>query len=587
MNNIEALIKNFPSVPGVYLYQDKSGKVIYIGKAKNLKKRVSSYFNKQQLDPKTKLLVSKINNISSIVTNSEAEALLLEDSLIKKYKPKYNIDLKDDKRFPYFCLDLTQQYPRLNIVRQRKKDKAKYFGPYAGSITDTLKVIEKVFRLRKCKNINKKGCLYLQLGQCLGPCQSNDQQAYNSEVKGLISFLSGNFQALLEQIKSEMNKASQNEEYEKAAVLRDKLEYLTKVSEKQTVVAPDLAKRDIWNFANNDKYFVAQVLMMQNGRITGSKSFSMINDQNIDGDFPERTILNFYQTEGVPQEIIAPPELELAALKEWLENNNTKLLQPGQGFRAGLLKLARKNVLKIIQDKMLASLKENKSLVQLKALQSILGLDVLPARIECFDISNIQGHDTVAAMTVFANGFPDKNQYRRFHLEQEAPNDFAAMEQVLNRRYYKVMTGEAVSPALIVIDGGKGQLNIAAQVLKKYQLKIPVIGLAKKNEEIFLPGRMNPLTLKRSSPALKLIQSIRDEAHRFAINFHRQKRSKRFFSSSLDKIPGLGPKGREKLIKKYKTIETIKEQTLEELSKVINRKQAKAVVKYFTAGETN
>lgn len=580
MDKLAKIIERLPHAPGVYLYQDKAGKIIYVGKAKDLKKRVSSYFVRTEKDPKTKLLVSKIDNLSTIVTNSEAEALLLEDSLVKQHRPKFNIDLKDDKRYPYFRLDMKDKYPRLSIVRQRKKDGAKYFGPYAGSIGDTLKTINKIFRLRKCQTLNKKGCLYLQLGQCLGPCLVPLEKEYAQEVKNLINFLEADYAEIIAALEAEMKELAKNERFEKAAELRDRWQYLRKISEHQHVVAPDLKRRDIWGFAENSKYTVAQVLMMIKGRIVGTIDFSSANE-SADQNVLERTILHYYQETELPEEVLVAPQFETAGLAQWLGAKQVKLLQPQSGFRADLLKLARKNVLKRLQDKMLNELRGKKEEGRVKALQEALKLEIAPARIDCFDISNFQGKDTVAAMTVMRNGRPDKNEYRKYHLEQEEANDFAAMEQVLNRRYYKVLTGEAERPDLIVIDGGKGQLGVAVQVLKKFELTIPVIGLAKKNEEIFLPQRANPIVLKKSNPALHLIQELRDEAHRFAIQFHRQKRDKRIMGSALDDIPGIGPAARKKLFEHFGSLERIKSAANEELQKVVNVKQADSIVKWF------
>jgi excinuclease ABC subunit C len=580
MDKVQEIIKRLPHAPGVYLYQDKAGKIIYVGKAKDLKKRVSSYFVRTEKDPKTKLLVSKIDNLSTIVTNSEAEALLLEDSLVKQHCPKFNIDLKDDKRYPYFRLDMKDKYPRLSIVRQRKKDGAKYFGPYAGSIGDTLKTINKIFRLRKCQTLNKKGCLYLQLGQCLGPCLAPLEKEYAQEVQNLINFLEGNYAEIISAIEKEIKDLADKEQFEKAAEFRDRWRYLKKISEQQHVVAPDLKRRDIWGVAENSKYAVAQVLMMIKGRIAGTIDFSSAAE-SADQNVFERTLLRYYQETELPEEVIFAPQFETEGLAQWLAERQVKLLQPKSGFRADLLKLARKNVLKILKDKMLGELRGKKEEGRVKALQEALKLEIAPARIDCFDISNFQGKDTVAAMTVMRNGRPDKNEYRKYHLEQEYPNDFAAMEQVLNRRYYKVLTGEAERPDLIVIDGGKGQLGVAVQVLKKFELSIPVIGLAKKNEEIFLPQRVNPIVLKKNNPALHLIQELRDEAHRFAISFHRHKRDLRIMRSALEDIPGLGPKTRAKLVAYFGSLEGVKSASPEALRKVINIKQAEAVVEYF------
>lgn len=574
-----------PHQPGVYIYTNAAGKIIYVGKAKNLKKRVASYFNHGDQDAKTAKLVEQIENISTIVTNSEMEALLLEDSLVKKHQPRYNINLKDDKNYPYFKINVRDQYPRLSIVRQRQKDGALYFGPYAGSLAESLKILNKIFGLRKCRHQNlnkiKKSCLYHQLGQCLAPCVNNLPAEYQQELEGVISFLQGSPKKLQNQLAVKMQELAKKQEYEKAAEMRDRIKALDRIAAKQTVIAPDSLARDIWCFIEDEYFLVAHVLFMQNGKITGSREFATRQHENFDENYFWRLLVGYYQyLENLPVELVLK-EIPPTEIVHWFTDKNIKLKTPQSGFRADLLKIARHNALKTIRDKHLLAFPKDLASAGLLELQQALRLPNPSVIIVCFDISNIQGSDTVAAMSVLRNGRPDKSAYRRFIIDQFTPNDFAAMDEVLNRRLYKVKTGEAEKPDLIVVDGGKGQLSVAVNVLKKYALPIPVIGLAKKDEELFLPGQKNPLRLKKSSAGLKLLQQVRDEAHRFAITFHKQRRKKRTLQSELIQIKGLGEKRAQKLLKAFGSLDKIAQATEQELNQVINRQLAKAIVEYF------
>lgn len=517
-----------PEKPGVYQYYDKQGKLLYVGKAINLKKRVASYFvERKDRDPKTAMLVTQIASLSTIVTTSEAEALLLEDSLIKKHQPPYNIDLKDNKNYPYFRLALNEKYPRLTIVRKRAKDGAKYFGPYPGSLRDTLKTINQLFKLCKCKKPMQKKCLYQQLGQCLAPCQNNIAELYAKEVEKVSTFLDGGYEKLIDQLTKEMQILSKELNFEEAAQIRDKLKTLERIASKQAVIAPDKIRRDIWYFTHNERLAVGTVIVMEFGRIISVQSFygkifATITDNGstkngeaivewsagLYRDERERLLANYYNEHERPTEIILPEDYR-------------------SGFRYELLQIARRNALKALQDRMLEELSDRSPAKGLQRLQEILNLDKLPERIDCFDISHIQGSETVASMSVFRNGLPDKNSYRRYILTQTSPDDFASMQEVLSRRYLKVATGETERPDFILIDGGKGQLAIASRVLATLNLSLPHISLAKEQEEIFFPGRKNALSLKRADPGLRILQQLRDEAHRFAVSFHRLRRKKR------------------------------------------------------------
>ncbi len=514
-------IARLPEKPGVYQYYDQKGTLLYIGKALNLKKRVSSYFlERNNRDIKTSILVEQIHSVSTIVTNTEGEALLLEDSLIKKHQPPYNIDLKDNKNYPYFRLSTNEQYPRLTIVRTRIRDGAKYFGPYPGSMREALKTINQIFKLCKCrptrtlpaKERRAKSCLYQQLNQCLAPCQKNCTELYVSEVKKVITFLEGGYEELIEALTKEMELLSKNLRFEEAALLRDKLKTLKHIASKQSVITPDKTRRDIWYFAHNEAIAVGTVIIMEHGRIIAVQHFYGKVGLGVEDDYAERFILSYYTEHEKPTEVILPNDYK-------------------SGFRYELLQIARRNALKALQDRMLENLTDRSPAKGLQRLQEILNLEKIPERIDCFDISHIQGSETVASMSVFRNGLPDKTAYRRYILEQNSPDDFASMQEVLSRRFLKVATGEAERPDIILIDGGKGQLAIAIRVLETLGLLIPLISIAKAQEEIFFPGRKNPLILKRTDPGLRLLQRLRDEAHRFAISFHRLRRKKRMLPS--------------------------------------------------------
>lgn len=382
-----------------------------------------------------------------------------------------------------------------------------------------------------------------------------------------------------------MTDYSKTLDYEKAADIRDKLATLQKVINKQNVIAPDNIQRDIWFFLEHPKFMIAHVLYMQNSRIIGSQEYSAKTKQNFDENYFERLLMSHYQySEEPPREIITnltPKEAVTNLLPKYFEQKGIKLQSPKTGFRAELLQIAQKNARKILHTKLLVSGTGSTVQLGLEKLQHIFNLKQLPQRIDCFDISNIQGSDTVASMTVLRNGKPDKKSYRKYIIDQDTPNDFAAMEEVLTRRYYKVMTGEGEKPNLTIVDGGKGQLSMAVRVMKKFDLDISLVGIAKREEELFVPGRANPIVLKKSDPALKLIQQIRNEAHRFAVTFHKSRRKKRFFKSELSEISGIGPAAQQKLLKHFGSIEKVKTAATKQLTGIVNSKQAQAIVEYF------
>ncbi|GBR76490.1 excinuclease ABC subunit C [Candidatus Termititenax persephonae] len=521
--HIAKLLKNLPAQPGVYLHLDAKGRLLYVGKAKNLKKRVSSYFHGAK-DAKTAALAAKIAEVSTIVTQSETEALLLEDSLIKKHKPPYNIDLKDDKRYPYLKLT-AEKYPRLIIARQRFSDGGKYFGPYAGSVRDALRAVQGIFGLRRCKTLGKKTCLYCQIGQCLAPCTGERDTAYQKETAALTDFLRGDYGTLSADLQARMAEAAQVMDYEGAAHCRDKLQALDRVMTTQTVVAPDQLSRDVWGFAAGQNIWAAVLLRTQNGRIIGSRSFSASSARALTDDALERLLLRFYDEEPVPTEIILPPDGALGLPADWADARQVKIWRPQSGFRHDFVRMGIYNARKYLQERIMSQLREASPADGLKRLQEILKMEALPRRIECYDISHIQGSETVASQAVLIDGLPGKSEYRKYIINQDHPDDFASMEEVLTRRCMRLDDGNR--PDLVVIDGGKGQLGVAVRVWQNFQLSIPLCALAKREEEVFVPRRSEPLVLPRRDAGLRLLQTVRDEAHRFAVSFHRLRRKKR------------------------------------------------------------
>lgn len=517
------ILRLLPSKPGVYMYYAAAGRLLYIGKARDLKKRVNSYFHGEK-DPKTAALVAKITDISTIVTRSETEALLLEDSLIKKHKPPYNIDLKDDKNYPYLKLT-AEKYPRLIVVRQRLADSSKYFGPYAGSVREAQRAVQNIFTLRRCKTLGRKPCLYFQIGQCSAPCTGGKDELYQKEIKALTDFLRGDYEKLSAELTQQMNTAARELDYESAGRCRDRLRALERVMVSQTVVAPDKISRDVWGFAAGQNICTAVVLRIQNGRISGSHSFSAVSKRGVTEDERERLLLNFYAAETAPAEIILPENIAFDAFNSWAEQKNIKLWQPQSGFRYDFVQMGIHNARKYLQERIMDQLRAETPADGLTRLQEVFQLEALPRRIECFDISHIQGSETVASQAVLLDGLPAKSEYRKYIIDQDKPDDFASMEEALTRRCMHIP--DWPRPDLLVIDGGKGQLSVAVRVLKNLNLSIPLCALAKKKEEIFIPRRSDPLVLPGRDAGLRLLQTVRDEAHRFAVTFHRKRRSKR------------------------------------------------------------
>ncbi len=602
MKNYAEKLSLVTSAPGVYLMLDDAGGIIYVGKARNLKKRLSSYFkNPEQLDIKTRVLAGKIANFDTILTASEKEALILESTLIKKYRPRYNIILKDDKRYPALRLDANHPYPRLSIVRKIENDGNLYFGPFssAQAVRSTLKIVNKTFKLRKCSDrefkTRTRPCINFQMQTCLAPCCMDVKKTdYDDMAREVTLFLRGRTRELRIKIKKEMLAAAGARDFEKAAVLRDKMFAIEKTLEKQVAVTIDLKDRDVIGMAAAPEATTVTLLTIRGGYLQGAGNFTfsttMATEAEIIGSFIEQ----YYDNKNfIPSEILTPvvPE-DALLLEEWFWENKkikSKIRQPRRGKKVRLLEMALQNAEHHLKNH-IVDIDGRKAL--LARLQQRLLMNRLPQRIECFDNSNFSGTQAVSGMVVFISGKPSKSDYRKYILHAVCgSDDYAGMAEVLERRFNHK---REPYPDLLIVDGGKGQLGIALSVIRKLGLEnhFTLIGIAKKNEQkgeltdkIYTPGRMNPINWGREGDLLLFLQKIRDEAHRFAITFNRQRRSKAATVSLLDSIPGIGKKRKQSMLRHFGSLKKIRAATLEELSMLptMNRQAAEAVITALAA----
>ena len=584
-------LKGLPSASGVYLMRDHKGHVLYVGKAKNLRSRVRCYF--QSIDrhgqPKTAALVKRIKDIDFIVTDSEVEALILEDNLIKEHNPRYNVMLRDDKSFPFIKV-ANEPFPKLIVTRNREDDGARYFGPYTNvkAMRKTLETVRKVFPTRTCDNPRKwpslsRPCLDYDIQRCPGPCKGHISEAgYLEIIHQMCEFLSGRKSGLLRSLRTKMEEASDSLQYELAASIRDQIKTIHRDTVKQRMHSKGDKDQDVIGLASEGETVCISVLSIREGKLLGQDQFFLksprdgSSEEVIDA-FLARYYLTFSSKHSLPDEIIVPGfSDDTEVLNTWLTEQRGKKVSitvPQRGNKASLLGLAQRNADLQLNTRMLrnAELRERRAISPaIEALQKSLRLENPPRRIETFDISNIQGSNPVASMVCFIDGKPKKAEYRKFNIKDVVgPNDFAMMREVVGRRYKRVLDEKGPIADLVVIDGGKGQLSSAKRVLDELGLvDVPVIGLAKKLEEVFLPGQSEPTTIARTSPALKLLMQTRDEAHRFALTFHRQKRSKSMIRSALDSIPGIGPKRRQDLLVEFGSFEKIRSSSIEELAAV-------------------
>lgn len=584
MNNlIKSKLELLPTSPGCYIHKDKNGTIIYVGKAKNLRNRVRSYFRGSH-DTKTEALVSEIVDFEFIVTESNIEALLLEINLIKENKPKYNIMLKDDKSYPFIKIT-NERYPRLIITRQVKKDGGLYFGPYpdVGAANEIKRLLDRIFPFRKCTNPPSKVCFYYHLGQCMAHTVCHKDEAYFRGMAQEVSdFLKGQDDKIIDELKLKMNTAAQNMEFERAAEYRDLIQAIGTLRTKQRVMAKDLQNRDVFGYYVDKGWMCVQVFFVRQGKLIERdvNIFPYYNDP--DEDFLTY-VGQFYQEKShlIPNEILIPQDIDEEAVKALVD---TKVLKPQRGEKKQLVNLAIKNARVSLEQKFnLLEKSMEKTQGAIENLGKLLQIPT-PVRIESFDNSNIMGTSPVSAMVVFVNGKPSKKDYRKYKIKTVVgPDDYASMREVIRRRYSRVMRDGLTPPDLIVIDGGQGQVNIAKQVIQEeLGLDIPIAGLQKNDKhqthELLFGDPLQVIELSRTSQEFFLLQRIQDEVHRFAITFHRQLRSKNSFSSQLDGIEGLGPKRKQLLMKHFKSRTKIKEATVDEIVTVgIPRAVAEAV----------
>ncbi len=598
-----AKLPDLPKNPGVYIYKNTAGKIIYIGKAKNLRNRVRSYFHKRgPADAKTKAMIGNIDDMDFIITDSEAEALILEDTLIKKNRPRYNIMLKDDKSYPYIRVT-KEPYPRIFTTRKVIRDGSKYFGPIteASQLKQLIKTIRTVFHIRSCNlNITEdsiasrkhKTCLDYHIHKCQGPCEGlTSYEEYNNNVRQAIDVIIGKTKDLEKLLEEEMERLAEELRFEEAAETRNKLTYLREYTCRQKIVSTELLDRDVFAVAKIDDAACSLVFKIRDGKLTGKRHFIIPKAPGLELEEILQTTLEkwYLESDFIPKEVILPCELrEPEFIEAWLaekKGRSVEITVPKAGEKKKLVNMANTNAEFLLRDYFIALAKREQSVPRvLLSLQRDLRLKAAPARIECFDNSHIQGSELVSSMVVFENGKPNKSEYRKFKIKTVPSNDdFAAMREVVSRRYSRAVEEKQALPNLIIIDGGKGQLSAAVGILEELKIldKVTIVGLAKRLEEVFFPNDPEPVLLPKSSGSLKLIQQVRDEAHRFAITYHRKLRDKRTLRTELTEIEGLGEKTAQKLLVQFGSVGNIRNVSVEELAKAIGMKKAVKVAEYF------
>ncbi|MES2798406.1 MAG: excinuclease ABC subunit UvrC [Bacteroidota bacterium] len=589
-------VKALPEKPGVYQYFDANEKIIYVGKAKNLKKRVSSYFSKTHENAKTAILVRQIVSLRYIVVDTEADALFLENSLIKKYQPKYNIALKDDKTYPWICIK-NEPFPRIFQTRQRLHDQSKYYGPYANVrvMQTLLSLIRELYLPRTCsldlqpqkiKEKKFKVCLEYHIGNCLGPCvEQQSKESYDENFRQIEHLLKGNISSVIRFVKEKMNEHAQKQAYELANEMKQRLQLLEQFQAKSTIVSPSIHKVDVLTILDDDKSAYFNYFVLNNGSIIHSYTAEVQKKL----DETKEELISYLLPEMRERYLSDSPEV-LVELPLDLKIEGIKFTVPSRGDKKQLIELSQRNakyyrIDKTKQEKIKDPERHTQRI--LEQIQKDFRLTELPIHIECFDNSNFQGTNAVSACVVFKNAKPSKKDYRHFNVKTvEGPDDFATMEEVVYRRYKRMLDEEQSLPQLIVIDGGKGQLGAALKALEQLNLrgKVAIVGIAKRLEEIFFPGDSLPIYIDKRSESLKVIQQLRNEAHRFGITHHRDKRSKASLTSSIDHVPGIGEKNKEKLFKAFKTMKAIELANLEELINVLGTAKGKLVFEYFAKG---
>ncbi|HRT20179.1 MAG TPA: excinuclease ABC subunit UvrC [Candidatus Hydrogenedentes bacterium] len=606
----KAFLKHFdpaliPSLPGCYIMQDAKKRPIYVGKAKDLRARLRTYINEQDSRYNVTFLLRRVAHIEFLVTNTEKEALLLEDSLIKQYKPRYNIRLRDDKTYVSLRIDPAEKYPRVTIVRRYRKDGARYFGPYASAsaVRETLKLIRRFFPLRLCSDSvlrnRTRPCLYFQMGQCMGPCMGTDEAQYREVVDQVMLVLQGRTGELENRLSEQIRELAGRLEFEQAAVLRDRLLALRKTVERQrTVAVPGAEDRDVVGLCQEGRYVVVQVIFFRGGKMVGGRDYAFEGCEMPPDEFLRSFLMQYgAQTPTLPAEILAPMDLDdaetIAEILAERRGRSVTIMHPKRGDKAALLELAARNARQSFAERQLAQ-EAGRDLME--QVRKTFGMVAVPYRMECFDISNLQGGRSVGGMAVFENAVPAKARYRRYAIRTvEGQDDFAMLREVLMRRYTRAIEEDDL-PDLAVIDGGRGQLNVARAVFDDLGIgDLPVVGIAKSRSEgesrsperFFLPNRVNPVILPQHSPVVRLLAHLRDEAHRFAISYHRKRRKKATLKTSLTEIPGIGPKRARILLTRLGSLATIADSSMEAIAALpgFNETIAREVLKHLRAGE--
>jgi excinuclease ABC subunit C len=603
--DLHARLRSLPAQPGCYLFKDAQGTVLYVGKAVNLRQRVRSYFQKSaQHSPKTARMVRKIADLEWMVTDSELEALILECNLIKKHRPPYNVLMRDDKSYPYLCLTVTEKFPRLLVTRRVRRDGNRYFGPFAnsGAVWETHRLLHRTFPLIPCGKVwsgeaVQRPCLYYQMGRCLAPCAGlADAEQYRQIVQQVVLFLQGKGDALIRQLTEQMEAAAEALEFERAARIRDQIRALQEVLQRQKVIHPDGIDEDVIALVKDERGACVQMFFIRGGKLLGQRHFFLSEgtEENPRALMTEFLKQYYQDAPEVPERILLPYEVEEAQIiAQWLRqkrgDGTVEIRVPRRGEDAQLLELAAQNAELALQS-LRMELEQKAEWLEsaLLELQEALNLPTMPQRIEAFDISNIQGVAPVGSMVVLEGGQPKKSEYRRFRIRwhPETPDDFAMMREVITRRLREALEGDPkwrTLPDLMLIDGGRGQLNAALEAMHALGFEIPAVGLAKKQELIILPDKEEPLALPHHSKALHLLQRVRDEAHRFALSYHRKLREERATRSPLDEIPGIGPRRKKMLLRLFGSIDRIREASVEELASVptMTRKLAQQVLDYL------
>lgn len=594
-------LKQLPEKPGIYQFKNERGTVIYVGKARNLKNRVRSYFHNNINSPKTSALVKKIKDFELIITDNEIEALVLENNLIKQLKPRYNVNLKDDKSYPFIRVT-KEPYPRIFPSRRIVKDGSKYFGPYTDvkGMKASLRMINKIFKIRSCKlNINRqnidkkkfKVCLDYHIKKCDGPCEGLISEiSYNEMVSEVIKVLKGKTDELIKELNLKMNKAVESLNFEEAAELRDKINQLQVISSKQKIVSDDFKDRDIFAVAYEGREAACSIFNIRDGKLVGKKQLRLAIEEGENLANIYSAAVKFFYNEFVeiPDEIVLEAKpIDAEPLIKWLvlrADKKIKFTIPQRGTLNSLLKMCKENASLHLKEIQLQKMKkEGQAPHVLSALQRDLRLNALPRKIECFDISDLQGTDTVASMVVFEDAKPKKSLYRKFIIKEvHGPDDFSSMQEVIRRRYSKLLKENGVLPDLIMVDGGKGQLSSAVEVFNELGFEnYNIIGLAKRLEEVFFPDQSEPASIPKTSSGLKLLQRVRDEAHRFAVSFHRERRSKRTLTSELMEIKGIGSLTANILLNDLGSLNEIKNADSKRLTQIVGKKKAELLKSYF------